>query len=125
MPTLIDTNILRRSVQPSHPMHAAPAELARIEGFFEILTEDAASYATWKTLLIDCRVSGVQAHDARLAAVMKTHGIAQVVTFNVADFTRIRGNHCLNRKMSLLNAYGGRPGPSQYFPCLNPHFIRH
>lgn len=133
MPILIDTNILLRSVQPSHPMHAvavralevlmkreeplviavqnvaefwnaatrpsannglgftleeAQAELDRIEGFFEILTENAASYTTWKALLIDRRVSGVQVHDARLAAVMKTHGIAQIVTFNVADFTR-------------------------------------
>ena len=38
--------------------------------------------------MIDRRVSGVQVHDARLAAVMKAHGIARIVTFNVADFTR-------------------------------------
>ena len=69
----------------------AHAELARIEGFFQILTESAASYATWKTLLLDCRVSGVQVHDARLAAVMQNNGIAQIVTFNVADFTRFPG----------------------------------
>lgn len=133
MPTLIDTNILLRSVQPSHPMHAiavralevlmkreeplviavqnvaefwnaatrpsvnnglgftieeVQAELARLEGFFQILIENAASYTTWKTLLIERRVSGVQVHDARLAAVMKTHGIARIVTFNVTDFAR-------------------------------------
>src|SRR5579862_8021660 len=132
MATLIDTNILLRSVQPSHPMHTvairalevlmkkneplavavqnvaefwnaatrpaannglgftieeAEAELARIEGFFQILTENAASYATWKTLLIECCVAGVQVHDARLAAVMKTYGITRIVTFNVSDFT--------------------------------------
>ena len=133
MPILIDTNILLRSVQPSHPMHAgavhalevlmkreealvialqnvaefwnaatrpivhnglgftieeAQEELARLEGFFRILTEDAASYAAWKTLLIANRVSGVLVHDARLVAVMKTYGIAQIVTFNVTDFAR-------------------------------------
>jgi len=133
MPLLIDTNILLRSVQPSHPMHPAALralevlfkreepltiafqnvaefwnvatrpttnnglgftieetqqELARIEGFFQILNENAASYATWKMLLISHRVSGVQVHDARLAAVMMTYGITQIVTFNVADFTR-------------------------------------
>ncbi len=88
MPLLIDTNILLRSVQPSHPMHAravralevlmkrqealfvalqnvagfwnaatrpsvdnglgftieeAREELAKIEGFFQILTENVAS----------------------------------------------------------------------------------
>jgi len=133
MPILIDTNILLRSVQPSHPMHAgavralevlmkreealvvalqnvaefwnaatrplvnnglgftieeAQEELTRIEGFFQILSENPASYAIWKTLLIANRVSGVQVHDARLVAVMRTHGVAQIVTFNVTDFAR-------------------------------------
>ena len=66
----------------------AQEELTRLEGFFRILTEDAASYAAWKTLLIANRVSGVLVHDARLVAVMKTYGIAQIVTFNVTDFAR-------------------------------------
>jgi predicted nucleic acid-binding protein len=33
-------------------------------------------------------VSGVLVHDARLVATMMTYGIAQIVTFNVADFAR-------------------------------------
>jgi predicted nucleic acid-binding protein len=66
----------------------AQEELTKLEGFFRILTEDAASYAAWKTLLIANRVSGVLVHDARLVAVMKTYGIAQIVTFNVSDFAR-------------------------------------
>src|SRR5580693_3389649 len=97
MRILVDTNILLRAVQPSHPMHASavramgilmereealvvtvqniaefwnaatrPAtnnglgftieetqeELARIEGFFEIISENADSYAAWKALVI-------------------------------------------------------------------------
>src|ERR1019366_7730728 len=113
MPSLIDTNILLRSVQPTHEMHAkavnalavlmkreeplfvaiqnvaefwnvatrpiannglgftideAQEELARIEVFFEILIENATSYAIWKALVIENRVSGVQVHDARLVA---------------------------------------------------------
>jgi hypothetical protein len=63
-------------------------EVVKIESFFQVVTENAASYATWKTLLIAHRVSGVQVHDARLVAVMMTYGIPQVITFNVADFTR-------------------------------------
>lgn len=131
MPTFIDTNILLRSVQPSHPMHAAavralellmkreeplfiavqnvaefwnvatrPAavnglgftieeaqvELIRIEGFFQILSENAESYAIWKSLLVERRVSGAQV--ARLAAVVKAHGLARIVTFNASDFDR-------------------------------------
>jgi predicted nucleic acid-binding protein len=38
--------------------------------------------------VITIRVSGVKAHDARLVAVMKTNGISQILTFNVADFSR-------------------------------------
>lgn len=68
----------------------AQEELLRLEGFFQILSENAASYAAWKTLLIAHRVSGVQVHDARLVAVMKTYGIARIVTFNASDFTRFR-----------------------------------
>ena len=42
----------------------ARKELARIEGFFEIISENMDSYAAWKTLVISNRVSGVKIHDA-------------------------------------------------------------
>ena len=60
----------------------ALAELVRIEGFFGIVTENAASYAAWKALVVERRVSGVQVHDARVAAVMKAYGVTRIVTFN-------------------------------------------
>ncbi len=56
----------------------AKEELTRIEGFFPILSEDASSYATWKTLLVTHRVIGVQLHEARLVSVIKTNGIRQM-----------------------------------------------
>lgn len=37
------------------------------------------------------RVTGAQAHDARLAAVMQAAGIARILTFNVQDFSRYEG----------------------------------
>ena len=133
MATLIDTNILLRSVQPSHSMHAVALaalenlmkkeellvmtvqnvaefwnvatrpgnnnglgftieetqiSVARLESFFQILSEDVTSYATWKTMLTDRRITGAQVHDARLAAVMKVHGIGRIITFNISDFAR-------------------------------------
>jgi hypothetical protein len=33
-------------------------------------------------------VSGVQVHDARLAAVMRVHGVTHILTFNPGDFAR-------------------------------------
>jgi predicted nucleic acid-binding protein len=66
----------------------AKEEIERLESFFPILSESARSYAVWKVLLMTYGVSGAQVHDARLVAVMKTNGIAKIVTFNVQDFTR-------------------------------------
>ena len=66
-------------------------EVSRLEGFFEVLHETEASYAAWKTLVRENRVSGVQVHDARLVAVMKSAGIRQIVTFNIGDFKRYEG----------------------------------
>jgi predicted nucleic acid-binding protein len=36
-------------------------------------------------------VSGVQVHDARLAAAMYVHGVTYILTLNVADFSRFAG----------------------------------
>jgi len=33
-------------------------------------------------------VSGVQVHDARLAAAMRVHGVKRILTFNDRDFAR-------------------------------------
>ena len=37
------------------------------------------------------RYGGVQVHDARLAAAMYVHGVAHILTLNVADFSRFSG----------------------------------
>jgi hypothetical protein len=36
-------------------------------------------------------VTGVQVHDARLVAWMKTQAISHLITFNVTDFARYGG----------------------------------
>src|SRR5262249_3791820 len=74
----------------------AQEELARLEEFFEILSESPASYAAWKTLLIKHRVSGVKVHDARLAGVMLAHGISTILTFDKTGFTRFPGIEVLH-----------------------------
>lgn len=136
MSVLIDTNVLLRSVQPSHPMHDAavraiadllrasetlvitpqiaaefwnvatrPADqnglgwthdqtldaVAKIEEFASIVIESTDVYAEWKRLVVANKVTGVQAHDARLVAAMNVHGVRRVVTFNTHDFDRYEG----------------------------------
>ena len=42
-------------------------------------------------MVIRNRATGVQVHDARLVAVMKTADIRQIVTFIIGDFKRYEG----------------------------------
>ena len=66
----------------------ARKELTRLEKFFQVLNEDERSYAIWKRMLVEHRVSGAQVHDARLAAVMEANSVERILTFNVSDFRR-------------------------------------
>jgi predicted nucleic acid-binding protein len=67
---------------------AATRELAAIKDLFPILPEPASVFEEWERLVTTYSVSGKNTHDARLVAVMNLHGIARVLTFNVADFAR-------------------------------------
>ena len=46
------------------------------------------THQEWLRIVFEARVSGVQVHDARLAAAMRVHGISQLLTLNVGDFRR-------------------------------------
>jgi len=65
--------------------------LGRIERRFPLEADTSAIYEEWRRLVAAHAVSGRQVHDARLAAVMRVHGIAQILTFNTADFARYPG----------------------------------
>jgi predicted nucleic acid-binding protein len=70
---------------------ATEGRLARAEGRFGRLAELRNVYANWRQLLVTHGVRGKQVHDARLVAIMQAHGIAHILTLNVADFTRYPG----------------------------------
>src|SRR5688500_7141992 len=59
-----------------------------IERLFTFLPDSAAVHHEWRRLLVTHSVSGVQVHDARLAAAMLVHGIPEVLTLNPDDFRR-------------------------------------
>ena len=67
------------------------ARLALIEGMTELLLERPVTYTLWRNLLTQQDVSGVQVHDARLVAMMQTHGIDRILTHNGKDFLRYPG----------------------------------
>lgn len=62
-----------------------------IEQQFQFLPETEATYAQWRRIVVECGVSGVQVHDARLAAVMNLNHISHVLTLNPRDFERFTG----------------------------------
>ena len=136
MNVLPDTNILLRSAEPGHPMHAdATASVARLESdgyvvclvpqliyeFWVVATRPTAQNGLgkspaeaavlvrgfrarfalcpdndrilpeWENDVVTHAVTGKPAHDARLVAAMKVHGITRILTFNDADFRRYPG----------------------------------
>lgn len=63
----------------------------RLERFFRLLPDDPSIHAEWRQLVVTFAARGRQVFDARLAAVMKAHGIDHILTFNTADFARYPG----------------------------------
>ncbi|MEW6128655.1 MAG: PIN domain-containing protein [Acidobacteriota bacterium] len=63
-------------------------EIERLLNLFLFLEDSPAIFPHWRKLILQYSVSGKQVHDARLVAVMLTHGISQLITFNTSDFIR-------------------------------------
>lgn len=63
-------------------------ELNRLKVVFRLLPDTPGIFTEWEQLVIRYQVMGKQAHDARLVAAMKAHGLTHLLTFNTADFKR-------------------------------------
>ncbi len=74
-----------------YSIEQAAAELTRLKAFFIILSASEKIYPFWESLVIQFRVAGKQAHDARLVAAMKVHGLRSILTFDTSDFKRFPG----------------------------------
>jgi predicted nucleic acid-binding protein len=133
MKILLDTNVLGRFAQPTHPLHGtaiaaaellisanhticvvpqvlyefwaiatrsasenglgfsveqAYVELQRIQSVFSVMRDERGILPNWQQLVLKHRVQGKQAHDTRLVAAMKRHGITHLLTFDTGDFNR-------------------------------------
>jgi predicted nucleic acid-binding protein len=67
-----------------------------IERSFTFLADTEAVYREWRRIVVQYGVSGVQVHDARLAASMHAHGISEILTLNGTDFARFTGIHAID-----------------------------
>jgi len=63
-------------------------QIRAIEMGMVLLPDSEAIYHEWRRLVVAHSVSGVQVHDARLAAAMKIHAVTHLLTLNPADFKR-------------------------------------
>jgi predicted nucleic acid-binding protein len=72
-------------------VNEAEGEVCAIERGMTLLPDNEAVYREWRKIIVQCGVSGVQVHDARLAAVMYVHRVAHILTFNATDFNRFSG----------------------------------
>ncbi len=69
----------------------AEREVRAIEVGMTLLADSEAVYREWRRIVVQYSVSGVQVHDARLAAAMYVHGVGHILTLNVTDFSRFDG----------------------------------
>jgi predicted nucleic acid-binding protein len=73
------------------PVARAAAEVDAIERGMRLLPDTENVYREWRSIVLTHRVSGVQVHDARIAAAMLVHGISHILTLNARDFARYPG----------------------------------
>lgn len=64
--------------------------IAGFETVFSLTADSPAIYGEWKALVSQHAVMGKNAHDARIVAAMKVHGISHLLTFNRDDFKRFQ-----------------------------------
>lgn len=62
-----------------------------IERYCRFLPETGAAHQEWRRLIVTHAIQGVQAHDARLVAVMNAYGITHLLTFEKGNFKRFPG----------------------------------
>lgn len=62
--------------------------LRLVERLFPLLPDLPAVYTEWRRQVVSFEVSGIQVHDARIAAAMIVHGVTHILTFNTTDFVR-------------------------------------
>lgn len=63
-------------------------EVQSLRATFLLLPDTPAILPQWERLVGQYSVQGTQAHDCRLVAVMLTHGVSEIMTFNAAHFRR-------------------------------------
>jgi len=88
-------NVLTRPTSARGGFGLTPAQADRrtrmLERIFTLLPDTPGVHNEWRRLVVEVGVSGVQVHDARIAACLRVHGVTRLLTFNAKDFARYSG----------------------------------
>ncbi len=71
-------------------------QITEVCSAFTHLPEPGDIASEWRKLASLHAVIGKQAHDARIVALMLSHSIARILTFNASDFFALLRDHCRN-----------------------------
>jgi predicted nucleic acid-binding protein len=71
-------------------------EINQFKLVFPPLRDERGVLEPWQQLVTAHRVHGKAAHDARIVAAMKRHGLTHLLTFNLDDFKRYPGLELLD-----------------------------
>ena len=66
-------------------------EVEQILDQFTLLEDNPQIFTHWLNYVTSYKVMGKRVHDARLIAVMLTHRVTHLLTFNIDDFTNTVG----------------------------------
>jgi predicted nucleic acid-binding protein len=79
---------------------------------FTLRLDERGIFGHWQSLVSTHDVKGKNAHDARLVAAMRRHGLVQLLTFNAADFARYPDIDVVTPTDVLVGRPEGRPPQS-------------
>ena len=68
------------------PVNVVRGEIDKLLDQFPLLPETPVVFGEWLRLVTEHRVIGKHAHDTRLVAMMNTHQVDRLLTFNTGDF---------------------------------------
>ena len=68
------------------PVAQAEQEVRKLLAQFPLLPNTPDIFPKWLQSVSSLQVTGKRGHDAHLVAWMSTHGVADLLTFNVGDF---------------------------------------
>ena len=62
-------------------------EVTELQKRFPLLADSPEVFTRWLELVKQLPISGKRVHDARLVAVLRTHEVEHLITFNTSDFS--------------------------------------